>query len=181
DFTNALTVVQGSCQSSESLSVMVVTNAPAQNCTTTTGCVVAWVPESDWESAGTNSGVAAVNVEGNYLVTSPVLVPTSYQGVKDYINSCASDPLLNPPQTVCTASNNVSGQSKNVYVIEGTSPTVTSVVQTSASGIIQFSGGYCRTCGVAMDARHAKAVIGLSLNYQPGFQFLNLATDTIEA
>ena len=175
-YTDVVLVVQGSCQPSESLSVMVV---PTGNgCNLSGGCVVAWVPESAWIHGST--GVAVGNIEGGYIVGAPLTVATA-----DYINSCASDPLLTPPQTVCTASS-VYGQSNKVYVITGNNPpTVTSPqLQSSGSGVIYFSGGQCTNCGIAMDAIHSKAVVALSLNGAPGYQFLDLtnnpANDSVE-
>jgi len=143
-------VVQGSCQPSSSLSVLVSgTN------------VVAYVPKGNWSVTRT-TGVAAVNVEGSSITNT--LIPTG-----SVVNSCASNPITG--QTVCTANNT------NVYVIKGTAldPAVTTNPLTSAgSGLIVFSGGNCTNCGIAMDATHNKAVIGLSLAGVGGFQFLNL-------
>ena len=180
-FTDVVALPQGSCQPSESLSVMVL---PTGNgCNLSGGCVVAWVPEGDWLDAYAAPGVVAANVEGSYIVGSPQLINTG----SDIINSCASDPLLGP-QTVCTASSYYA-PSNNVYVIAGNNPpavvyTVQSAAtptQTLGRGQIQFSGGTCNNCGVAMDAVHAKAMIGLSIppldsgGYgKPGFQFLDL-------
>ena len=48
------------------------------------------------------------------------------------------------------------------------------------TGTIGFSGGSCTNCGVAMDAVHNKALIGLSIGGAGGFQFLNLATSVFE-
>lgn len=150
-------VIQGSCQPSSSLSVLVSgTN------------VVAYVPKGFW--SGGTTGVAAVNVEGSSI--SNTLIPTA-----DVINSCASNPTSG--QTVCTANNN------QVYILKGTGldPVVATNPLTSAgSGSINFSGGSCTNCGVAMDATHNKAVIGLSLAGVGGFQFLNLgAAPSFEA
>jgi hypothetical protein len=190
-FTDVSSVTQGSCQPSESLSVMVL---PTGNgCTpppSGSGCVAAFVPKGNWTVYG-STGIAVTNVEGSYIVGAPLLVATTYQGVNDYINSCASDPMLTPPQTVCTASSEIT-QSSNVYVIEGNNPpAVAKVLQTTSSGQVEFSGGWCTNCGVAVDAIHSKAVIGISLSGSgcgqsldvacpPGFQFLNLVTDQIE-
>jgi hypothetical protein len=151
-------VIQGSCQPSSSLSVLVSgTN------------VVAYVPKGNW-SVTLNTGVAAVNVEGSSITNT--LIPTT-----SVVNSCASNPITG--QTVCTANNT------DVYVIKGTAldPAVATNPLTSAgSGQILFSGGTCTNCGVAMDARHNKAVIGLSLAGVGGFQFLNLgASPAFEA
>ncbi|HJP91388.1 MAG TPA: hypothetical protein VJ875_05505 [Pyrinomonadaceae bacterium] len=145
-------VVQGSCQPSSSLSVLVSgTN------------VVAYVPKGNW-GVTFSTGVAAVNVEGASITNT--LIPTS-----SVVNSCASNPLTG--QTVCTANNS------NVYVIKGTAldPAVApNPLNTAGSGTILFSGGSCTNCGVAMDATHNKAVIALSLAGAGGFQFLNLGS-----
>jgi hypothetical protein len=50
-----------------------------------------------------------------------------------------------------------------------------------ASGEIGFSGGKCANCSVAMDSLHNRALIGLSIEGKPGFQFLNLETLAFEA
>ena len=143
-------VVQGSCQPSSSLSVLV----SGSN-------VVAYVPKGNW-SVTLNTGVAAVNVEGTSITDT--LIPTT-----SVVNSCASNPITG--QTVCTANNT------DVYVIKGTAldPAVAiNPLTTAGSGQLQFSGGRCTNCGVAMDATHNKAVIALSLAGLGGFQFLNL-------
>jgi len=75
--------------------------------------------------------------------------------------------------TVCTANNT------DVYLLTGT--TLGSTLTSGGSGTISFSGGICTNCGVAMDAFHNKAVIGLSLGGAPGFQFLNLGSSAFEA
>ena len=143
-------VVQGSCQPSSSLSVLVSgTN------------VVAYVPKGNWGVTFT-TGVAAANIEGASIANT--LIPTS-----SVVNSCASNPVTG--QTVCTANNT------DVYVIKGTGldpAVVTNPLTSGGSGVLSFSGGNCTNCGVAMDATHNKAVIGLSLAGQGGFQFLNL-------
>lgn len=142
-------VIQGSCQPSSSLSVLVSgTN------------VVAYVPKGAWFFGST--GISVVNVEGSSITNT--LIPTS-----SVVNSCASNPITG--QTVCTANN------ADVFVLKGTAldPAVTTNPLTSGgSGQIFFSGGSCTNCGIAMDATHNKAVIGLSLAGQGGFQFLNL-------
>ena len=148
-------VTQGSCQPSSSLSV----NVTGTN-------VVSYVPKGAW--SGGTTGVAAVNVEGSSITNT--LIPTA-----TVVNSCASNPITG--QTVCTANNT------DVYVLKGTAfdPGVSPNPLTSAgSGFNLFSGGACTNCGVAMDAAHNKAVIGLHTSAGPGFQFLNLATATFE-
>lgn len=150
-------VPQGSCQPSSSLSVLV-----------SGGNVVAYVPKGNW-SVTPNTGVAAVNVEGTSITDT--LIPTT-----SVVNSCASNPVTG--QTVCTANNT------DVYVIKGTGldPAVaTNPLTSSGSGLLFFSGGNCTNCGIAMDATHNRAVIGLSLAGGGGFQFLNLgATPAFE-
>jgi hypothetical protein len=148
-------VTQGSCQPSSSLSV----NVSGTN-------VVSYVPKGSWSGGAT--GVAAVNIEGSSITNT--LIPTT-----SVVNSCASNPITG--QTVCTANNT------DVYVLKGTAfdPGVSPNPLTSAgAGSTFFSGGACTNCGVAMDAAHNKAVIGLSTSAGPGFQFLNLATATFE-
>lgn len=140
----------GSCQPSSSLSVLV----RGTN-------VVSFVPKGAWINPAT--GISVVNVEGSSI--SPALIPTP-----SAVNSCASNPLTN--QTICVANNT------DVYTLNGTTlgPTLTS----GGSGSIGFSGGSCTNCGVAMDAVHNKALIGLSVGGAGGFQFLNLGTQAFE-
>jgi hypothetical protein len=68
---------------------------------------------------------------------------------------------------VCTANNT------DVYLFSGT--TLNSTLTSGGTGTINFSGGICTNCGVAMDAVHNKAVIGLSVGGVGGYQFLNLS------
>jgi hypothetical protein len=137
----------GSCQPSSSLSVLVQgTN------------VTSYVPKGRWSFGGA-TGVSVVNVEGTAV--TPTLIPTA-----SVTNSCASNPLSG--QTVCTADNT------DVYLLSGT--TLGSTLTSGGSSSIGFSGGTCTNCGVAMDATHNKALIGLSIVGVPGFQFLDLGT-----
>lgn len=146
----------GSCQPSSSLSVMVQgTN------------VTSYVPKGAWLPS-VATGVSVVNVEGS--VITPTLIPTS-----NVVNSCASDPVTG--KTVCSANNT------DVYVITGT--TLTNTLTSAGIGVLDFSGGTCTNCGVAMDATHGKAVVAMARNASPGderggFQFLNLASLTFE-
>ncbi|HYY99249.1 MAG TPA: hypothetical protein VE642_11685 [Pyrinomonadaceae bacterium] len=140
----------GSCQPSSSLSVLV------------TGTnVTAYVPKGSWSFGST--GVSVVNVEGSSV--TPTLIPTA-----NVVNSCASNALTG--QTVCTANNT------DVYLLSGTS--LTGTLSSGGSGSLSFSGGGCTNCGVAMDATHNKAVIGLAVGGAPGFQFLNLGSSSFE-
>lgn len=143
-------VPQGSCQPSSSLTVLV----KGTN-------VIAYVPKGSWGSGSTGIGVA--NVEGTSITNT--LVPTT-----SVVNSCASNPLTG--KTVCTANNT------DVYILTGT--TIGAPLTSGGTGTVGFSGGSCTNCGVAMDAVHNKAVIGLSVGGVGGFQFLNLATSVFE-
>src|SRR5262249_45746094 len=153
---NSQTVQQGSCAPSSSLSVLVHgTN------------VVSYVPKGHWGFG--NPGISAVNVEGTSITNT--LIPTG----TDIINSCASNAATG--KTVCTANNS------NVYVLSGTAldgSVVPNPLASGANGFVSFSGGSCTNCGVAMDAAHNKALIGMSNAGVGAFQFLNLATNTFE-
>jgi hypothetical protein len=149
-------VPQGSCQPSSSLSVLVSgTN------------VISYVPQGSWNVGST--GIVAVNVEGGGLATSPTTIPTT-----SIVNSCASNPATG--QTVCTANDS------SVYVLQfaASATSLAATLTSGGSGFIDFSGGVCTNCGVAMDATHNKAMIGLSIAGTPGFQFLDLAAATFE-
>jgi len=75
--------------------------------------------------------------------------------------------------TVCTANNT------DVYLLSGT--TLGSTIASDGVGFNSFSGGFCTTCGVAMDAVHNKAVIGIHTATGPGFQFLDLPLTAVGA
>src|SRR6266481_97335 len=144
-------VQQGECAPSSSLSVLVSGTD-----------VIAYVPKGCWSCSGT--GVSVVNIEGTSITDT--FIPTG----SDVINSCASNSTTG--QTVCTANN------ANVYVLRGTAldpAVIPNPLTSSGSGSILFSGGSCTNCGVAMDATHNRASIGLSIGGIGGFQFLNLA------
>jgi hypothetical protein len=136
------------CAGSSSLSVLV--QAPD---------VTAYVPKGTWLFPTT--GVSAVNVEGSSITPTNMATPT-------VVNSCASNSTTG--QTVCT------GNDASVYEFNGT--TLTTTVTSGGSGTISFSGGSCTNCGVGMDSLHNRALIGLSVGGAPGFQFLNLGTNT---
>ncbi len=140
---------QGSCQPSSSLSVLVMG-----------ADVVSYVPKGSWLTP--TPGVSAVNVEGSLIVPSLIATP----GV---VNSCASNSLTGA--TVCT------GNDARVYRFSGT--TLNGTFTSGGSGSVGFSGGGCTNCGIAMDATHDQAVIGLSIAGVPGFQFMkNLSSAT---
>jgi hypothetical protein len=123
--------------------------------------VTSYVPKGNWGSSAT--GVSVVNIEGTSI--TPIQIATPH-----VVNSCASNPTTGT--TVCTANNT------DVYLLSGTA--LGSTLTSGGSSFISFSGGVCTNCGVAMDAVHNKAVIGLSVAGAPGFQFLNLATSAFE-
>jgi hypothetical protein len=146
----------GSCEPSSSLSVLV----SGSN-------VISYVPKGNWGSSAT--GVSVVNVESSSITNT--LIPTG----SDVINSAASNPITG--QTVATANNN------HVYILKGAGldPSVSPDPLTDAgTGTISFSGGFPTTSGVAMDAIHNRAVLGLSIAGAPGFQFLDLGSSTFE-
>jgi hypothetical protein len=137
------------CAGSSSLSIMV--KAPD---------VTAYVPKGTWLFPTT--GVSVVNVEGSSITPTLISTPT-------VVNSCASNSTTG--ETVCT------GNDPSVYEFSGT--TLTTTVTSGGSGTISFSGGSCTNCGVVMDSLHNRALVGLSVGGAPGFQFLNLGTNTL--
>lgn len=141
-------IAPGSCEPSSSLSVLV----KGTN-------VTSYVPKGSWSD--TTTDVSAVNVEGSSITPTRISSPNA-------VNSCASNP--NTGTTVCTSNGT------DVYVLNGT--TLTATLTDGGSGFADFSGGDCTTCGVAMDATHNRAVISESTTSGPGFQFLDLSTDT---
>ncbi|MFG2879897.1 hypothetical protein ACGFYU_33625 [Streptomyces sp. NPDC048337] len=149
-------VPPGSCEASGSLSAYV-------NGTN----VTAYIPKGAWSSSAT--GIDVVNVEGSSITNTQIPTGT------DVINSIATNSVTG--QSVATANNN------HVYVLKGTGldPSVSpNPLTDSGVGTISFSGGSATSTGVAMDAVHNKALIGLSIGGVAGFQFLDLATNTFE-
>lgn len=138
----------GSCEPSSSLSVLV----SGTN-------VVSYVPKGSW--AGGTTDISAVNVEGASITPTRIATP-------NVVNSAASNPLTG--KSVATANNT------DVYVLNGT--TLTNTLTSGGSGTISFSGGDATNTGVAMDATHNRAVLGLSVGGAPGFQFLDLTSNT---
>lgn len=166
NFMVAVAAPQGSCAASGSLSVLVSgTN------------VASYVAKGSWGAGPT--GISVVTVEGSNTLPTINPIPTA-----NVVNSCASNPFTGA--TVCTANNT------DVYVISGLAATPTVTTLTSGgSGSLFFSGsasGSPTNAGVAMDALHNKAVIGLSIPPvssglgTPGFQFLDGpgSTNTLE-
>ncbi|HKV53698.1 MAG TPA: right-handed parallel beta-helix repeat-containing protein [Candidatus Binataceae bacterium] len=136
----------GSCSPSSSLAVLI----KGKN-------VTSYVPKGNWESSST--GVSLVQLEGSG--TSPVVIPTA-----SAVNSCGSDSKTG--QTVCVAN------SSSVFVLSGSS--VSQTLTSAASGTIDFSGGTCSNCGVAIDSVDDKALISMATGGSAGFQFLDLGT-----
>jgi YD repeat-containing protein len=104
--------------------------------------VVAYVPNASW--IGVSTGIQRVVVEGG--TASAVMIPTGTA-----INSCASNWVTG--QTVCTDNGN------GVYIINGGKLTATR--GDTASGSQQFSGGFCKTCGVVVDANINLAILSI--------------------
>ncbi|RVU25189.1 hypothetical protein EOT10_13015 [Streptomyces antnestii] len=149
-------VPPGSCEASGSLSAYVHGSD-----------VTSYIPKGAWSSTAT--GIDVVNVEGNSITNTQIPTGT------DVINSIATNSVTG--QSVATANNN------HVYILKGTGldPSVSpNPLTDSGTGQISFSGGSATTTGVAMDAVHNKALIGLSIGGKAGFQFLDLATNTFE-
>jgi hypothetical protein len=156
DFTDTNVSSTGSCQPSESLSVLVNNNN-----------VTAYVPHGHWiyQGAQGTTGIGVLNIEGTSITNTLVLTGS------DFINSCASN--WTTGKTICTAN------TANAYLLSGTSKYGT--FTTSATGTItNFSGGQCTNCGVAMDGVNNRAIIGMSINASDagGWQLLDLTTLT---
>jgi hypothetical protein len=138
---------QGSCQASNSLSVLIRDKN-----------VTAYVPKGAWDWTVPNIGV--VNIEGNSITPTQIATPNT-------VNACASNSETG--QTICTANNT------DVYVISGT--TLKSTLTSGGSGMAMFLEGNCTNCGVTLDPIHNRAVIGLNISAQiAGFQILDLGS-----
>jgi hypothetical protein len=125
--------------------------------------VMAYAPNGAWDVR--NTGIQAVPIEGG---GSPATIATA-----NPVNSCSSNPATG--ETVCTANNT------DVYLITGT--TLTTTLTSGATGSVQYSGGGCQNCGVAIDALNNTAYIAEGSNtapYDSGSQLqgLNLTTGT---
>jgi hypothetical protein len=148
NWTMVSTQPSGSCEASSSVFV------------TTRGTnVVAYVPKGNWLS--TTTGVSLVNVEGSSV--TPTLISTA-----NVVNSAASDAVTG--EAVAIANNT------DVYLLNGAS--LTNTLTSGGSGTISFTGGSPTDAGVAMDSAHNRAAIALSVGGTPGFQFLDLNSNT---
>src|SRR5439155_6527098 len=94
--------------------------------------VTAYVPLGSWLES--NTGVHVVPLEPTGSTTTVTTTGA--------VNSCSSNNVTGT--TVCT------GNSNDVYVINGTALSATPTANATASQ--GFSGGLCQTCGVAFDA-----------------------------
>ena len=148
---NAEALPKGACDPSSSLSALVIGSN-----------VVSYFPQGSWDNNAT-TGIAVVNVEGTSVTKT--VVPTTHA-----VNSCASNSVTEV--TVCVANDG------EIYVLKGTA--ITRTLTSGGTDTIGFSGGECTACGVAMDSVHNRALITISIEGSPGFQFLNLETLTFE-
>jgi hypothetical protein len=144
---HVVTILPGACQATSSLSVLV--RGPD---------VQSYVPKGNWNVTQV-TGVSLVNLEGHSATPTRISTP-------HVVNSVISNPLTG--QSVAVAN------TADVYLIHDT--TITSTLASSGSGTIQFSGGSCTNCGVALDPVRNRALIGLSVGFAPGFQLLNLGS-----
>lgn len=156
--TKVLVIPDGTCEASASLSTFVSVDGSS---------VTAYVPKGAW--SGGMPGVDVVNVEGSSISDTQISTGT------DVINSVATNPVTG--ETIATANNN------HVYVLKGTGldPSVSpNPLTDGGSGSIAFSGGSATTTGVSIDPADNTALLGVSVGGVPGFQVLDLATDTFE-
>ena len=123
--------VAGSCLPTSSLAVLTQGTAPAATAT-------AYVPMASWSETAT--GIIVVQLEplpppGGLFTVVPTTSP---------VNSCSSNSATG--LTVCT------GNTNDVYVLQGTTLLTAPPLTAGGTGIQGFSGGSCTTCGVATDA-----------------------------
>ena len=124
-----------------------------------------YVPLGDWITNVNN--IVRVRLEGP--AAANVTIPTNLP-----VNSCASNSATGV--TVCTS--NGSPSAKDVYVISGT--TVSSTLQSGATGTQSFSGGSPFNAGLAMDPVHNVAVLAVGTATGGGaFQVAHLGTTPI--
>ena len=144
-------IIPNNCQQSSALSLLV----KGKN-------VTAFVANGDWDNRSEDTGVYITNVEGtgtNSFVDTPAAV-----------NSCATDPSNG--KTVCTSNGT------DVYFIENGA--LTNTLTDAGTDTVEFSGGQCTTCNVAIDVMHHFALLGLALGGgDSGFQGLFLKNETL--
>ncbi|MCL2723662.1 MAG: hypothetical protein FWD69_04410 [Polyangiaceae bacterium] len=114
---------------------------------------------------GQNSrtAISIVPVEGTSFPSSAYIWSTTVP-----LLSCASNSVTG--QTVCT------GSDASVHLFSDVTPGA--ILTSSATGQIQSNFAGCTNCGVVMDPIHNRALISMSVGGVPGFQFLDLSTNT---
>lgn len=159
------------CPASNSCELGVCTPAGACLPGSSTGVLVqgstvdTYVPLGDWGTDVKN--IVRVRLEGT--TTPNVTIPTTLA-----VNSCGSNSVTGV--TVCTS--NGTPSAKDVYVISGT--TVSSTLQSGATGTQGFSGGAPFNAGLAMDPVHNVAVLAVGTATGGGaFQVVHLGTTPI--
>lgn len=143
---------QGSCAPANSLTTLV-----------TGPKVTAFVPNGSWSETGAaNTGVKVAIIEGTGAST---IISTP-----NPVNSCAGNSATG--QVVCTSN------LTDVYLISGSTLSLTNTLTSGATASQNFSGGTCETCGVTVDTVHNQAAVTIGSATGGAFQLLNLATST---
>jgi hypothetical protein len=139
-----------SCLPTSSLSVLSI-SPPNVN---------AYVPNGSWSESVNDVQLVPIEGAGS---RATIITPNP-------VNSCSSNSSTG--ETVCT------GNATDVYTISGS--TVTNTLTDGANGSQSFSGGSCKTCGVAIDSSSNTAVlaIGVATGGPGGYQFLSLGSNT---
>ena len=126
--------------------------------------VTAYVPNGAWsKTSNSNRGVQVVPVEGG---GSRATIATA-----DAVNSCASNSSTH--QTVCVANGT------DVYVVAGS--TIVNTMTSAGKGQLNFTGGSCTTCGVAIDGLNNIAWLAIANGGTDvgGFQAIDLSGGSI--
>jgi hypothetical protein len=128
------------------------------------GYIAAYVPLGSYTE--NVKGIALVPIEGTGVLRAKIDTP-------DVVNSCAP---VSPgtivsgsadPEAVCVANGT------DIYLLSGSK--IVATLTSGGSGFTQFSGGFCKTCGVVVDPGSNTGVISIALASGSGYQFLNLA------
>ncbi len=132
------------------------------------GYIAAWAPLGSWEE--TTTGVALIPIAGN--VTGAII------STPDVVNSCAGAPKgsivakSTNPEAVCVANGT------DIYLLDGA--TIVKTLTSGGVGSVDFTGGACTTCGVAVDAPDKQAIISVATADGTGaYQLLDLASLTL--
>ncbi len=127
--------------------------------------VYAYVPDGSWYYGTTGVQVAQIEPSGgSFSSISTPHVP----------NSCSSNSVTG--ETICVSN------TTDIYRITGT--TLNSTVTSLATATLDFSGGNCETCGVAIDQENNLAYMQIGIQGSPsggGIESFNLATGTQSA